>query len=128
MTTAITHGIQITVETTFQPDYSNPSQAHYVFSYHIKIENKSNFTVKLMRRHWFIFDSIGSVREVEGEGVIGMQPVLDPEQMYEYTSACNLASNIGKMNGKYQMERVMDGKIFYVNIPDFTLSVPYLMN
>ncbi|MBP6386587.1 MAG: Co2+/Mg2+ efflux protein ApaG [Pseudarcicella sp.] len=128
MITATTHGIKVSVETRFQPEYSSPSQEHFVFSYHIKIENKSNFTFKLLRRHWYITDLTSQTREVEGEGVVGVQPTLEPEQAYNYTSACNLSSSIGKMNGTYQMERIMDGKIFEVEIPDFTLIVPHLLN
>jgi ApaG protein len=81
-----------------------------------------------MRRHWYIFDTIGTVREVEGEGVVGLQPVLEPGEVHEYVSGCNLKSTIGKMIGNYTMERIMDGKSFKVDIPEFTMMVPHLMN
>jgi ApaG protein len=68
------------------------------------------------------------VREVEGEGVVGQQPTLEPGQCYEYTSGCNLNTSLGKMAGTYQMERIFDGKFFNVIIPDFTMSAPYRMN
>ena len=76
MITNITEGVKISVETFYQPDYSQPLNAEYMFAYRIIIQNESEFTVKLLRRHWYIFDSNGALREVEGEGVIGQQPVI----------------------------------------------------
>lgn len=128
MVSAITNGVKVSVLTTFQPEHSNPFHDNFVFSYHIKIQNESDYTVKLLRRHWHIYDANGLVREVEGEGVVGQQPILEPGQCYEYTSGCNLNTSLGKMAGTYQMERIFDGKFFNVIIPDFTMSAPYRMN
>lgn len=128
MTTEITEGVKVTVVTEFQPEYSSPAQAHYVFTYKISIENCSEYTVQLLRRHWFIYDANGSLREVEGEGVVGQQPVLEPGETHEYISGCNLKTGIGKMKGTYLMERVVDGKQFKVRIPEFTMIVPYRLN
>ncbi|WP_026994585.1 Co2+/Mg2+ efflux protein ApaG [Flectobacillus major] len=128
MVSAITHGVKVSVVTEYQAEYSNPYHAHFVFSYKIKIENESDFTVKLLRRHWYIYDANGLIREVEGEGVVGQQPTLEPGQSHEYSSGCNLNTSIGKMAGTYQMERVFDGKLFNVVIPDFTMTAPYRLN
>jgi len=128
MTTEITEGVKVTVLTEFQPEYSSPAQAHYVFTYKISIENCSEYTVQLLRRHWFIYDANGSLREVEGEGVVGQQPVLEPGEIHEYISGCNLKTGIGKMKGTYLMERVVDAKQFRVRIPEFTMIVPYRLN
>lgn len=128
MTTEITEGVKVTVETEFQPEYSSPAQAHYVFTYKISIENCSEYTVQLLRRHWYIYDANNSHREVEGEGVVGQQPVLEPGETHEYISGCNLKTGIGKMKGTYLMERVVDGKHFKVRIPEFTMIVPYRLN
>ncbi len=128
MVTATTKGIKITVETEYQPSYSSPSQFHYVFTYRISIENRSDQTIQLMRRHWYIHDASRSVKEVEGEGVVGQQPILEPGEVHNYVSGCNLKSGIGKMYGTYTMERVMDGKKFKVKIPEFTMFVPYKLN
>ncbi|MCC9135158.1 Co2+/Mg2+ efflux protein ApaG [Pontibacter silvestris] len=128
MDTKTTEGVKITVTTNYLPDYSSPVQQHYVFAYKISIENKSEFTVKLLRRHWYIHDTTGVVREVEGEGVVGQQPVLEPGESHEYVSGCNLKTGIGKMRGTYLMERMVDGKQFYVTIPEFVLIVPYKLN
>jgi ApaG protein len=128
MVSKVTEGVKVTVLTEYQPDYSNPGQEHYVFTYKILIENRSEHTVKLLRRHWMIYDANASVREVEGEGVVGLQPVLEPGDVHDYVSGCNLRTDIGKMAGTYLMERVIDGKQFRVIIPAFSLVVPYRLN
>ncbi len=128
MTTQITDGVKISVFTQFQSDYSSPRQAHFVFTYKIRIENCSNYTIQLLRRHWFIHDSNAVVKEVEGEGVVGQQPILEPGEIHEYVSGCNLRTGLGKMKGTYLMERVVDGKTFKVVIPEFVMVVPYLLN
>ncbi|MEJ8755674.1 Co2+/Mg2+ efflux protein ApaG [Pontibacter sp. H259] len=128
MDTKTTEGVKVTVTTNYLPDYSSPVQQHYVFAYKITIENNSEFTVKLLRRHWYIHDATGTVREVEGEGVVGQQPTLEPGESHEYVSGCNLKTGVGKMRGTYLMERLVDGKQFYATIPEFTLIVPYKLN
>ncbi|WP_394331367.1 Co2+/Mg2+ efflux protein ApaG [Roseivirga misakiensis] len=126
--TAITDGIKVCVETNYQPEYSSPGQSHYVFTYRITIENNGDYTIKLHRRHWYIHDANNAMREVEGDGVVGQQPVLEPGQKHQYVSGCNLRSGFGKMYGTYMMEKVVDGKEFAVNIPEFNMIVPYLLN
>jgi len=128
MVSEVTEGVKVSVVTEYQPDYSNPHQTHFVFTYKVIIENHSDHTVKLLRRRWNIYDSNGVVREVEGEGVVGQQPVLEPGEIHEYVSGCNLRTNLGKMAGTYLMERVFDGRRFHVVIPEFTLIVPYRLN
>lgn len=128
MVTEVTAGIRVSVETFFQPTHSNPSQSHYVFAYRITIHNDSEFAIKLRRRHWFIVDSDNTKREVEGEGVVGEQPLLNPGETYRYVSGCNLNTELGKMYGTYLMERNLDKKLFYVKIPEFKLVVPSKLN
>lgn len=128
MVTEVTEGVKVTVITEFQPDYSSPTQHHYVFTYHIAIENNSQHTVKLLRRHWFISDAGYPLREVEGEGVVGKQPILEPGDTHQYVSGCNLKSGIGKMHGTYLMDRVVDGKNFLVTIPEFNMIAPHRSN
>jgi ApaG protein len=128
MVAQITNGVKVTVITEYQQDYSNPAQDHYVFTYKVTIENNSAYTIKLLRRHWWIYDALGPQREVEGEGVIGQQPVLEPGEFHEYMSGCNLKSGIGKMIGTYQMERVVDGSQFQVGVPEFSMVVPWKLN
>ncbi len=128
MPTITTQGVTVSVTTNYLPDYSSPTQEHFVFAYKITIRNNSAFTVKLLRRHWHIHDANSPVREVEGEGVVGRQPVLEPGQSHHYMSGCNLKSGVGKMRGTYLMERVANGLEFNVEIPEFTLMVPFRLN
>ena len=128
MVSMISEGVEVSVETFYQQDYSNPMQSEYMFAYRIAIENHNSFPVKLHRRHWHIFDSNGSYREVEGEGVVGVQPVLSPGEKYQYVSGCNLKTEMGKMHGTYQMENLNSKQLFDVNIPHFEMFVPFKNN
>lgn len=128
MQTAITRGVKVSVETFYQPDYSSPLSGEFAFAYRITITNQSEHVVQLLRRHWFILDAIGEKKEVEGEGVVGQQPVLEPGFSYQYISGCNLRTEIGKMYGTYLMQRIADGKMFYVNIPEFLLIATNKLN
>lgn len=128
MISKITEGVRVSIETNYQQEYSSPMQAHYVFTYRIHIENYSEYTIRLLRRHWFIYDANGLIREVEGEGVVGQQPTLEPGTSHEYVSGCNLQTEMGKMRGTYLMERIVDGKEFTVIIPEFMLIAPFKLN
>jgi len=128
MISLISEGVEVSVETFYQQDYSNPMQSEYMFAYRIAIENHNSFPVKLHRRHWHIFDSNGTYREVEGEGVVGVQPTLSPGEKYQYVSGCNLRTEIGKMHGTYQMENLNSKTFFDVNIPPFEMFVPFKGN
>ncbi len=128
MDTLTTNGIKISVETFYQQNYSRPLENKYIFAYRIHIENRSSKTVQLMRRHWYIKDSSGSVREVEGEGVIGKQPVLRPGEGHQYVSWSPLISDIGKMYGTYLMLNKETKSQFRVSIPEFKLIAPFKQN
>ena len=128
MIVKITDGVKVSVETLYQAEYSNPANEHYMFAYKIKIENLGDFSVQLLTRHWDIFDSNGNHREVEGEGVVGLQPIIEPGEWHEYVSGCNLQTEIGSMKGTYEMLRLSDQTELIVNIPEFALIVPYKMN
>ena len=128
MVSKISEGVKISVETFYQQDYSNPIQSEYMFAYRITIENHNDFPVKLHSRHWFIFDSDGSYREVEGEGVVGMQPTIESGEEYQYVSGCNLHTEIGRMHGTYLMENLQNKQQFEVNIPAFEMITPFKYN
>jgi ApaG protein len=128
MNSLISEGVQVSVETFYQPDYSNPIQSEFMFAYRITLENHNNFAVKLHRRNWQIFDSNGSNREVEGEGVVGVQPTIQPGETYQYVSGCNLRTEMGKMKGTYQMENLNNKQMFQVDIPPFEMIVPMKNN
>ena len=128
MVQQVTEGVKIMVETFYQPAQSNPLNSEYLFAYRITIENLTVNPLKLISRHWHIIDSNGTHREVEGDGVVGKQPIILPGDSYTYTSAANLNSDLGKMYGTYLMEDLFDKKNLTVNIPEFQLIAPAKMN
>ena len=128
METLTTNHITVSVETEYLAAHSNPRAGKYIFGYHITIENGSLHKVQLMRRHWLIQDACGTLREVEGEGVVGLQPVLTPGEVHGYSSFCNLDTDIGKMAGTYLMVRTDDGSMFEATIPEFIMVAPFKLN
>ena len=128
MVRQITEGVSIGVETFYLHDQSNPINNEYFFAYRITISNLSKFPVQLHSRHWDIVDSNGSHRIVEGEGVVGQEPVIEPGMNYQYTSACNLKTDIGKMYGFYNFENLLSKTKFKVTIPEFSLLCPAKLN
>jgi ApaG protein len=101
MPVAISNDVKISVETYYQNDKVNNTHGKHMFAYRIVIENKSDYTIKLLRRHWDIIDCLGEKRVVDGEGVIGETPTLEPNQSFTYSSGCNFGTEIGKMGGFY---------------------------
>lgn len=128
MPTAITNDVKITVETAYQNNRFAAAGDGHMFAYRITIENHGDYTVKLLSRHWYINDVTHQKSEVEGVGVVGVQPVLEPGESHTYVSGCNLMSDIGSMHGTYLMERQIDGKKFEVRIPKFFLITPSRLN
>lgn len=128
MVNAITKGINVSVEVTYEPQFSSPIQHHFVFTYKVTIENKSSATIQLMRRKWEIYDATESLKIIEGSGVVGQQPILEPNQTHSYVSGCNLKSGMGKMKGLFFMEKLSDGKIIEVIIPEFQMIASLFHN
>ncbi len=116
----ITENIKVSVRPLYLETESNVLSRKFVFAYFITIENLSSDTVQLLRRHWIITHHTGKVEEVEGEGVIGKQPVIAPGQKHEYNSFCILESLEGFMEGTYTMKR-SNGSTFGITIPRFIL-------
>tara|TARA_B100000900_G_scaffold36490_1_gene27357 strand:+ start:909 stop:1295 length:387 start_codon:yes stop_codon:yes gene_type:complete len=128
MVTKITRGIKISVDTFFQGTYYKENKLHFAFEYSILIENQSSQVVQLNSRHWVILDSLNNEEIVNGEGVIGKKPVLQPGQSHKYKSGCLLASPYGAMYGYYKMVNINSTKKFNVIIPSFKLSAPFALN
>lgn len=119
-----THGVAIAVEPIFLESHSLPAMDHYVWAYRVRIANERPGAVQLKMRYWRITDSRGSVQEVYGEGVVGEQPVIQPGEIYEYTSGAPLATPSGVMTGRYEME-TSDGESLDVDVPTFSLDSPH---
>ena len=118
-----THLIAVTVTPIYLEEQSEPDENQYIWAYHVQIENQGPQTVQLISRHWKITDSNGCVKEVQGDGVIGEQPVLHPGESFEYTSGTPLPTSSGIMLGSYQMVGE-DGESFDITIPAFSLDLP----
>ncbi len=126
--TASTHGVKVSVKTRFETLLSDPSKSNNIFTYYVVIENVGTSTVQLLERHWKIVDSLNPVREVKGIGVIGEQPVIEPGGVHEYESWCNLHSDIGKMWGSYLFKSLDTESSFRVQIPEFYMVHPAVLN
>ena len=124
---ATTYGVKVTVESRYVPEHSQPRAHHFVFAYHIRIENLGTEPAQLRTRHWYITDGAGEVREVEGEGVVGQKPLLAPGEAFEYTSGASLPTQRGTMRGTYRMYR-NDGTFFDAEIATFALELPHSLN
>lgn len=119
-----TRSIKVVVKPYYLEDQSSPDENHFVWAYHVRIENQGGETVQLRRRHWHITDASGRIQEVRGPGVVGEQPVLGPGESFEYTSGTPLATPSGIMVGSYEME-LPNGECFAVAIPAFSLDSPH---
>lgn len=117
---ATTEGITVSVRPIYLDGQSNMLARKFVFAYFVRIQNDRDEEVQLLRRHWFITDSDGDIKEVEGEGVIGQQPVIPPGEAHEYSSYSILETFEGAMEGTYLMKRT-DGTQFTIAIPKFVL-------
>lgn len=121
---AITEGIRVRVTSTWRPERSSPVAGRWFFTYTVRIANESRVTATLRRRRWEIVNANGHRHEVEGRGVVGVEPRLAPGEHYEYTSACPLDTPFGSMTGTYSMQ-TDDGTRFEAEIPRFVLSAPH---
>ena len=121
----ITNDIEVTVNPEYEDDQSSPFDNFFIWEYNIKIKNNSSDIVQLLRRHWVLVDDKGQVQEIEGDGVIGLQPVLKQGEEFDYTSSVHLTQPSGVMMGSYEMAK-MDGDIIKVEIPSFSLDCPHV--
>jgi len=121
------YNIDVSVNTAYIPEQSDPAADRYIFAYTITIANHGTESAQLISRHWIITDAEGVTQEVKGLGVVGEQPLLRPGETFEYTSGTALATPVGTMRGSYQMV-AEDGNKFEAEIPAFTLSMPRVLH
>lgn len=115
--------IEVLVQTEYLPEQSSPEDNRFVFAYHIAITNYGHSSAQLLNRHWIITDGNQRIREVQGEGVVGQQPLILPGETYTYSSGTLMETSVGSMHGYYEMIDAR-GKIFKAIIPPFTLALP----
>jgi ApaG protein len=124
---SLKYAFKVSVETTYLQDQSKPDDNQYAFAYTVTISNVGSVAAQLISRHWIITDANNHVQEVKGLGVVGAQPLLQPNQQFEYTSGTLLATPVGSMRGTYQIV-AEDGTMFDAVIKSFTLAVPKMLN
>jgi ApaG protein len=120
-----TRSIRVSVRAFYLADQSEPDRSHFVWAYRVAIANQGQETVQLLKRSWQITDGLGRTQQVQGEGVVGEQPVLEPGQSFEYTSGTPLSTASGFMRGAYHMVVTATGEAFDVSIPAFSLDSPH---
>ena len=118
-----TRGVTVRVSVSYLPEQSEPTRGRWFWAYHIRLENAGDRTVQLLSRHWIITDGRGARHTVEGEGVVGEQPVVAAGASYDYVSGCPLATPTGAIQGSYRMVDEA-GATFDVAIPKFALHAP----
>ena len=123
----VSHAVRVEVQSNYIAQQSIEAEQQFVFRYTITISNQSDETVQLIDRYWLITDANGESNTVSGEGVIGQQPHIKPDESFTYTSGCVLKSPLGNMQGHYQMQQ-RDGELIQVDIPLFRLAKPNILN
>ena len=119
-----TNGVTVTVTPYFLDDQSSPQESHFVWAYQVNIKNAGHSSIKLDHRNWLIIDANGKVMNVQGEGVVGEFPTIEPGQSFEYTSGTPLKTNNGIMQGFYLVSQD-NGEELKIDIPTFSLDSPY---
>ena len=117
------YNIEVSVETAYVAEHSEPEEDRFVFAYTITLVNRGTVSAQLLSRHWVITDADSQIEEVRGDGVVGEQPVLKPGEGFRYTSGAVIETPVGTMQGSYQMVAA-DGQKFDAAIPEFVLSAP----
>ena len=120
-----TAGIKVSVRPFFLADQSRPEDHHFIWAYQVRIENLGAVAVKLLRRTWHITDSLGRKQHVDGVGVVGEQPQLEPGEAFDYTSGTPLETPSGFMTGQFHMIVVATGERFDADVPSFSLDSPF---
>lgn len=118
-----TEAVTVRVAVSYLPEQSHPALGRWFWAYHVRVENHGEMAIQIISRHWRIVDGLGQVSEVEGEGVVGEQPVILPGGSFDYVSGCPLPTPEGSMVGSYELT-CADGSALMVSIPQFPLIAP----
>jgi ApaG protein len=121
------HRVDVQAQVAYIAEQSDVDAKRFVFAYTMTITNSGSVAARLITRHWIITDANGEVQEVKGDGVIGEQPLLRPQQSFQYTSGTYISTPVGTMRGSYQMLGE-DGEEFDADIPEFTLAMPGMLH
>ncbi|MCH1437633.1 MAG: Co2+/Mg2+ efflux protein ApaG [Flavobacteriales bacterium] len=124
----VTKNVKVSVKPSYEGNFDSIEGKVDVFSYQVTIENNSNHAIKLLKRRWLVLDAADYDYEIEGNGVIGKQPILYPGEKHVYESGSQLKCPIGAMKGSYLFKRLDDDEKFQVEIPHFNLLAPFVAN
>ncbi len=119
----VTDNIRVQVQPVYLAEQSQPEHMQFIWAYRVRISNESSDTVQLLNRHWEIVDANGQKMVVDGQGVVGVQPTLEPQTSFEYTSGTPLQTPSGIMSGFYRVQ--VNGALLDVAIPAFALQSPH---
>lgn len=119
--------IEVVVRSYYVEERIEKGDTHFVFGYQITIVNQAETSVQLLSRQWLLTDGNGNKSEVQGQGVVGKQPLIAPGQEFQYSSGTIFKTPVGTMEGSYLMTTI-DGQQFTVNIPPFRLALPHIIN
>lgn len=128
MISQTTKGIKISVQQEYEGSFFKANDTCYVFNYKITIENTTNDVVQILSRHWEILDSLKNTEIIEGQGIIGKTPIIEPGAKHTYKSGCILKSSLGSMQGYYNVLNHTHERLFKVTIPNFKLSADFVLN
>lgn len=124
----ITKGVCISVKSDFRGASGKRQQYKYIFDYHVTIENRNNYAIQILNRYWFIFGSNLKISEINGEGVIGKKPKIEPFEQFSYSSCSFLTAELGYMEGYYGVLNLEDDSTFDADIPRFELIADWKLN
>lgn len=128
MTKDLTKDVEVIVKPRFEESLSEPRNNKYLFSYQVLIENNGLSAIQLLSRQWFIFDSSGQYKEVQGEGVVGEQPIIEAGSSHHYQSFCQLTTDMGMMWGSFWVKSSVTDHPIEIKIPEFHLIMPCRLN
>lgn len=127
MSDTTTRDVRIQVTPEYLPQQSQPEADRYLFAYHIEISNQGKDSVQLTDRQWLITNGRGEMEEVQGQGVVGLQPVIHPGESFSYSSGCPLDTPVGTMEGFYGMQTT-HGETFRARVGVFRLAQPGMLH
>ncbi len=116
----LSSGVKITVSTNFIPEQSKIEHKLFCYSYTVEIHNSNSTIIKLINRHWKVFAGNRQIADVKGDGVVGKQPIIEPDSSYDYSSYTVIPADYGYMLGRYTFQDA-SGDFFDVEVPRFDL-------
>ena len=117
-------GLNVIIDrVVYIPDAQTPPDRPHAFAYFITIQNDSEETVTIKGRKWVIRNDAAEVTAVEGDGVVGEFPRLEPGEHFSYNSYHINNTQVCWAEGAY-LGVTEDGRKVITRIPRFEMKVP----